>query len=195
MNVSFGSDLPRVLPRFLLVCLGLSLALNVILARRSGQQRELVEQLRTQNQPLLNQVVPPLTGTDLTGQPLTITFSDTGEPTLLYIFEPDCGWCAENHGNAVALARQSQGKFRMIAVALSNENLEDYLSRHPMDCPVITNLEPGLVERYRFGVTPQTIVVSHEGVVQRNWRGAYQEESQRQIQDYLEIKLPGTRSS
>lgn len=178
----------------LLLCLGLSLTLNVLLARRTGEQRRLIDRIRIENQPLQNQAVPPLVGTDVAGQPVSLTYSDTSQPTVLYVFSPGCGWCAKNHENTVALMEQLQTNFRIVGVALSSEGLEDYLRRNPMNCPIVTNIDSQLVDTYRLGVTPQTIVVSTDGVVQRNWRGAYKDDYQRQMQEYFQISLPSMKA-
>jgi hypothetical protein len=42
-----------------------------------------------------------------------------------------------------------------------------------------------------LGSTPQTIVISPEGRVLKNWTGSYGEQVQAELEEYFQIRLPG----
>jgi len=46
---------------------------------------------------------------------------------------------------------------------------------------------------YKVGGTPNTLVISPEGRVLKNWRGAYMDDLQREVEQYFEVELPGIR--
>lgn len=45
--------------------------------------------------------------------------------------------------------------------------------------------------RDRFGGTPQTYVVSSTGVVEKTWSGAYNADTQAEVESFFSIQLPG----
>lgn len=44
---------------------------------------------------------------------------------------------------------------------------------------------------YKFGGTPQTLVVSADGHVIKNWTGAYSGSLKTEIEGFFQIELPG----
>lgn len=48
---------------------------------------------------------------------------------------------------------------------------------------------------YKLGATPQTIVVSPEGKVIKNWMGAYSGDKAREVEEYFNVRLPGLTPS
>ena len=58
----------------------------------------------------------------LNGEPSSITYQGDGLPTILYIFSPRCLWCASNLENAKALASGTNGRYRFIALSLSDDD-------------------------------------------------------------------------
>jgi hypothetical protein len=50
-----------------------------------------------------------------------------------------------------------------------------------------------MASAYKLGGTPQTLVVSEDGKVMKNWKGAYMSNIQKEVEDYFHIDLPGIR--
>jgi hypothetical protein len=109
----------------------------------------------------------------------------------LYIFKPECPWCARNLPNIKALAGHANGQYRVISLSLSNDGLNDYVVQSGLNMPVYGNLPDIARTTYKLGGTPQTIVISPEGKVLKNWKGAYQGNTQREIERYFNVQLPG----
>jgi len=57
-----------------------------------------------------------------------------------------------------------------------------------------TRLTSETIESLGLGSTPQTIVISAEGRVLKNWKGAYGERVQPDVEAYFGIRLPGLSS-
>jgi hypothetical protein len=42
-----------------------------------------------------------------------------------------------------------------------------------------------------LGSTPQTIVISSQGKIEKNWIGAYGDDTKKEVEDYFGVVLPG----
>jgi hypothetical protein len=56
--------------------------------------------------------------------------------------------------------------------------------------PVYMRLSADTLQAYKLGGTPQTLVISGEGRVQKNWMGAYNGATKTDIETFFRIKLP-----
>jgi hypothetical protein len=172
---------------FLLIC---SASLNVLLAQKVRQLREGIRLIKSEARLAEGSSVPPIAVRDVNGWPAIISYEQTGPPTLLYIFTPSCGWCSKNVANIQALAEQARDGYRIIGLSLSSENLIDYVAEHNLNFPVYEVSAEG-ARSYRLGGTPQSIVVSSDGKVLRNWGGAYSGSLQQDVERYFGVHLPG----
>jgi len=64
------------------------------------------------------------------------------------------------------------------------------LPRLDFHFPVYTGLKTNTTQAYKFGGTPQTLVISSDGHVQKNWMGAYAGATKSEIEAYFEVHLP-----
>jgi hypothetical protein len=62
---------------------------------------------------------------------------------------------------------------------------------HGITVPVYRDPSDRTREAYRLGATPGMIVVSEEGKVVKHWRGAWLGATQREVEEYFGVKLPG----
>ncbi len=191
-NLSKRDNGKRIYISVLLFSLILSVALNVLLARQLGQQRRLIENMTAPSGLLQNESVPSFSGKDPNGNPFDVTYSANMGDTILYIFSPDCGWCTKNIENIRTLSTHINSSNRFIGISLSSENLKNYLIQCGFNIPVITNLDKSTIAAYKFGGTPQTLVISSDGRVLQNWSGAYKNEIKDEIESYFGVKLSGT---
>jgi len=138
-------------------------------------------------------MMPQLTCTDLTGRPETIIFSGAKKPTVLYVFSPECHWCARNLNNIKTLAA-ARTDLRFIGISLSDATLNAYVQSSRLNFPVCSIPSYGSIHELKLGGTPQTIVIAPDGRVSRNWIGAYTDDELKEIQRYFGAKLPGLGS-
>jgi peroxiredoxin len=174
-----------------MVLLGISIAANAGLAYRVHALRGYVEALREGVTLRIGSRVSPISARDVNGVPNTLTY--TGPlPTVLYVFKPECGWCQRNRGNFAALCSQVGGRYRVVALSLSNtEDLREFVAKSHMTAPVLWDLQPVTVTEYRLGGTPTTIVISTERIVLKRWVGAYSDTVGKEVESYLDVRFPG----
>jgi peroxiredoxin len=170
----------------LLILLIASLGFNIFLGKQ-------VMHLRMgSNIPSLaaGQAVPAVRVKDLQGTVTSIEYADH-RPTVLYVFLTTCPWCMKNLENIRHLVTQKQGDFRFVGISLDSDGLEAYIAEHKLDFPVYTHPDKPSVTAYGFGAVPQTIVISPEGKVLQEWRGAYDNNLRDEVEDFFQLELPG----
>ena len=135
--------------------------------------------------------MPPMVAKGLDGRSETIAYTGSDRPTVLYIFTPQCGWCTRNMDNLKALLKAKGQDNRFIGLSLSPVGLTDYVRTHELTIPVLTGLSSETISAYKLGGTPQTLVISPEGRVVQNWRGAWTSKQKSDIEAFFHVTLPG----
>lgn len=171
--------------------LGCSLAVNAALGWKVHALRAYIEELRGDEGLKIGAHVSPISARDTRGAEAKVEY-DQKLPLVLYVFRPGCAWCRKNRDNFNALSSQFSGKYRILALSLTNgKDLGEFISENHMTTPVLTDLQPMTVTQYRLGGTPETIVVSPQGMVLKTWVGAYDDATKREVESYFGIHLPG----
>lgn len=174
----------------LVLLLVVSAGLNVVLALRLQDYRTAIAALKGENRLKIGTVLPAAVGTSLAGDPVTIRYGDVGVPTILYVFTPSCGWCERNAANIKALTRQVAGRYRIIGVSLTDENLAEYNRRHAFGFEIVTASQATRAV-FKMGGTPQTMLIDPSGKLLQSWFGAYQKDFQTLVERELGVTLPG----
>lgn len=176
---------------FLLLLLIASLSLNVYLGWQVKQARTAssIQQNTFKLSPGMK--VESVTAVAVDEKPVTISYKDSDKPTVLYVLSPSCVWCERNQANIDKLAELKGNDFRFIGLSLVEPGLKEYLEKHQFKFPTYTRLTSDAINSLGLGSTPQTIVISPEGRVLKNWRGAYIEQVQPEVEEYFQIRLPG----
>ncbi len=173
--------------------------LNLALARRVREYGSLLSSQPVHQPPLSKgALVPPIVATGLDGQLDTITYAARRDDrlTVLYVFTPPCVWCARNMDNFKALLKAKGQEARFVGLSLSPDSLAAYVHEHELTAlPVLTKLSAATMNAYRFGGTPQTLVISPEGRVVENWSGAWTKKTQTEIEAFFHVTLPGLHLS
>lgn len=189
------SPVAKRIDSFLLVVLLASLSLNVYLGWKlrqagptSGVQQNIVRLPPGTK-------VDPVTAVSTEGnQKTTISYDAVNKPTVFYVISPSCVWCERNNENIDQLTRLKGNDFRFVGLSLADAGLKEYVEKHRFNFPIYTNLTSETIQALGLGSTPQTIVVSPEGRIIKNWTGAYNERVQPQVEEYFQIRLPGLSS-
>jgi len=140
-------------------------------------------------------LVPPLTVNRLDGKSAVINYSSADEPTVLYVFRPGCSWCARNLPNLAELIEKAGSSYRFVGLSLTTDGLERYVADNHLEFPIYSNLSAEARRVYGLGGTPQTIVISPEGRVMKNWLGAYVGGQKSQVEGFFRVSLPGLAPS
>lgn len=179
---------------FVLALLVASVSMNVILAHKLRQVKPVARM--TAEPPLQSGVtVPPFDAIDLRGQSRRVAYSEVSQPTVLYIFTPSCSWCARNLDNLRELTSRRSSEYRFIGVSLTKDGLNEYVTAQGLKIPILHGLSDEIRKTYKLGATPQTIVVSPNGEVMKDWVGAFGGPQKSDIESYFRITLPGVRAA
>jgi peroxiredoxin len=171
--------------RVLLLFLGFSLTLNVYQYEQPAAWR------RSPPEPLkVGQQLPRFVARTLDGKSFRLSY-DSSRPTILYAFSPSCSWCARNLANARALARQTVGRFDFVAVALSDDGLEKYVTGKRLDWTIVKDVPDDILSAYRLYGAPSTIVLDAHNTVMYAWSGAFSGNVFLEVERVLAVKLPG----
>lgn len=127
---------------------------------------------------------------DLDGNEKLINYPNTGKLMVLYIFATSCVWCARNLENIKTVANNSRKGYQVIGIALNDENLKDYVSNKQLNFPIYKKPSMEAVNELKLGNTPQTIVMSSQGKVLKNWLGVYNNITRKEIEKFFSVKLP-----
>jgi Thioredoxin-like len=169
--------------------LALSGCVNMLLASK-------VSTLRAENSSLeegkslgVGAVVDQIQVSDFNNTAINITFSNQSLPTVLYLFSPQCIWCARNLNNIKALEVDLRNKYRFVGVSLSNKGVEEYVQKNDITFPVYRGIDPHARTLLGLGGTPQTVVISTNGRIISNIRGAYSKTRKVEIEKALQVSI------
>lgn len=127
----------------------------------------------------------------LDARPIRIDWGADGRPTVLYAFRPGCAWCKRNLAAVQALAEGIASQYRVVGVSLTRDGLREYLNQSPFRFPVyVAGPE---ARQLKLGGTPETLVISSDGVVMNAWLGAYVAKTSDDVERKFQIKLPRVR--
>ena len=170
--------------------LALSLSLNVYLAWQtryhSAQARQILG---------VGAKVPSLAAEQLGGARVVLEWALDGRPTVMYVFTPSCVWCKRNLEGVKVLSKARESSYRFIGVSLSSVGLKEYVEENNLMFPVYTNLDSQTVRRFKLIVTPETLVISRDGKIQKAWPGAYGGTVQKEIEAMFGVHLPHVPSA
>jgi len=185
---------------FLLVLLTISLSGNVLLGygvfRLSTRVGPVGAAAARQEAPIpeVGTALPALDVRNLQGEKVSLSFASDQRPTVIYVFTPECTWCARNLNNLKAIVAASQQSYRIVGLSL-DPNVSSYLKDTGLEFPVYTSPSREMVAAYGFGSTPSTIVVSPEGKLMKFWRGAYASTNKKEVEDFFHVTLPGLKTA
>jgi len=166
-----------------LILLVASVGLNVVQARRLGAFTGPVGPL-----PPPGSIAPRLMLKSLDGRPVEINFDE--QPTILYYFSPNCGWCEKNWLNVKALVAATEGRYRFVGLSTTGD-IGAFVQEHRLSFEVYSGMSLETARQYHFGATPHTVVVNGDGQVEFALAGAYFGKALRDVERALGITLPG----
>jgi hypothetical protein len=133
----------------------------------------------------------PLEVHDLLGRSLTLPPGEPGRTTVIYVFSPRCGWCKRNLANMKALLKGAGPRYNFLPISVDGAGLQQYWTEAGLSGDVYADPSPGTRDAYGLAGTPQTIVIGSDGVVAKDWKGAYTGGLQAEVSSWLDVQLPG----
>ncbi len=170
---------------------GLAISVCVVVLQRAKIQtlQNALEEMRVRGDLREGTQVPPIKAQTLGGITETLRFGSGAKPTLLYVFSPDCGWCAINTSAVDELAAKLSARYSVIGVSIEDEGLGPFLAAHPLSFPVYKGISKDTRNLYRLATTPETIVVTPDARVAASWNGAYTGATERLVENYFGVRL------
>jgi peroxiredoxin len=110
--------------------------------------------------------------------------------TIVYIFSPNCPWCARNLKQIQELEVKRKGSNRFLGISTTADQLPAYVAKHGLSFPVFVAESDAALAAMEFFGTPQTLLVRRDGLVTHNWRGAYTGAVKSGIEQTFSIRLP-----
>jgi hypothetical protein len=167
----------------LLLLLGLSVSINIWQALRPSA---VVNAAAEPPAIAVGVGAPAVKGQTLDGRAVSL-MPPAGGSLTLYVYSPDCVWCARNEPNISALASGRRSGTRLVGVCLGTA-ATCQAPAAGFDDTIIPDAQTRA--GYKLGNTPQTIVVVNDRV-DRVWTGAYSPRISGEIESYFGAKLPG----
>jgi hypothetical protein len=169
-----------------------SMGLNLLLGYEVRDLRiHFLLPVRTDVATVVGASVFSLQASDTGGRPIRIDFSSQPKPTVLYVLNPKCHWCARNVDNIKALAKLAGDRYRFLGLSLDEGTLKEYAKSQQLGFPIYSISSYGMLPQLELGGTPETIVVSENGKVLRAWLGGLTGDELKDVEKYFAVSLPG----
>lgn len=151
--------------------------------------------------------VPRLVGLDLAGRPISIDYTASTRPTVVYVITPFGHFVDRNEPAFAALVRQASGRYRFVLLApnpAANKRLSEYVTKvRPQwgkaEVLIVRDITPELKEDMLLSAYPSTLVISPKARVLKNFQGAYTDDSlsakPADLEGYFRVRLPRLKSS
>ena len=154
-------------------CCVVLLTINIALIRQNRQLKAQVSLPPPELEAPAGMSVPDLKGFDLSGKPVEVAYGKDPRKVLLLVYSPTCGFCAQNWPQWWDLmSALNRDAVRPVAVDVTATSTSVFLSEHRLNgFPVMNQVDPTARMRYRFQLTPQTILVDQDGKVEKVWSG------------------------
>jgi hypothetical protein len=152
----------------LVIVLVLSLSGNVFL----GWEVQALKGKVPMREAKINISLPAENATDLAEETSPLKL-DLTRKNILYIFKPNCVWCGANWNAIRALYAQGNSSVNFIGISTTKVDLSGYLKQYPLPFPVYVVDDKLFLSQIDFRGTPQTLLVTPQGIIIHNWVGAY----------------------
>jgi peroxiredoxin len=181
--------------KYLLISLlMLSIILNLFLVfevKRLKSSLSLIQSETRNHQIMIGKSVPSLDVQDLDGKHFSIDYTSVSKPMILYVFSPDCHWCERNLQNIKYLYENTKNQYNFVGLSIEKESVAKYKEEKDIPFPIFYNPSESNKLEYNFRSSPSTYVISSEGQVLGFWSGAFGNETQKNIESYFGMTLPG----
>jgi len=141
--------------------------------------------------------VPDLHGFDITGKPVELRYGEDQRKVLVLVYSPTCPFCDQNWPKWQQLISSLDlSAVRPIGVDVTSTTDAGFILQHQLSqLPVFLKVDPRATVDYRFQLTPQTILVGHDGKVEKVWTGVLNDSSLGELKQRLGNTRAATQNS
>jgi peroxiredoxin len=131
--------------------------------------------------------MPDLHGFDVTGKPVELRYGEDPRKVLVLVYSPTCPFCDQNWPKWQQLISSlDHSAVRPIGVDVTSTTDAGFILQHQLSqLPVFLKVDPQATVNYRFQLTPQTILVGHDGKVEKVWTGVLNDSSLGELKQRL----------
>lgn len=157
---------------FIIVAVALA-ATNIVLLRQNRELANLAARHIRPPQLSPGAEVSSLAGFNLANKRVVFRYGQNLPPTLLFVFSPSCSVCDLNWRYWTEILRTvNRQSVRVVLADTGSPLTAAYTQGHGITAfPVLAQVDPNDVIEYAMSLTPQTILVSGNGIVERVWIG------------------------
>jgi hypothetical protein len=177
----------------LMFCLGgVLLLMNFLLIQQNKKLKTLASRPDRVLEVRPGTALPPLDGLDSNGNKHSINYGQDSRKTVLLVLSPRCQACEENMPNWEAIIKGlDRQSFRLAAVSLQPGGVNEYASQRGINqIPILTKIDPKNRVAYNLALTPQIILISAGGKVEKVWTGLLKGEDRQSVELALNVRLP-----
>lgn len=154
-------------------CCVILLGINIALVRQNRQLKAQISLPPPALELPAGESVPDLKGFDLSGEPIEVDYGKDPHKVLVFVFSPTCNFCTQNWPKWWdVMSSLNRDAVRPVAVDVTSSTTAVFVAEHKLkDIAVMNQVDPGARMRYRFQLTPQTILIDSNGKVEKVWTG------------------------
>ncbi len=171
-----------ILPTLLVASLGANL---LLVQRLRSADKAIIESKHF----VIGDTVPPINARLETGELRQLDWS-THKLTVIYYFDPGCGWCQRNAFAFASLVGQLGTDVAVYSYTPTLRGLTEFKRQAHHVAPVLTDNQEDIRKVLKLAGTPQTLLIDKGGRVVQNWDGAYTGVVRAAIQHYFHISIP-----
>ena len=153
-----------------------------LIVRIRESRAELNDLRRAYTEPSFGVPLPPITGRNLNGESVSISYGAGENGTLILIAAVACPFARSNWKAWETLIKSIPvGGHRIVFVDLPRNPDRDFFSPHGILPARILRVDAEAKLAYRIGLTPQTLLIGPDGRLRGVWSGVLLEESLNEI--------------
>jgi peroxiredoxin len=173
------------------------LAANIALIRQNSQLKSQLSLPPPALEAAPGAQMPDLRGFDPTGKPVEVLYGKDTRKVLVLVFSPTCAFCDQNWPRwQQIISSLDHSAVRPVAVDVTSTASTEFVSQHHLtELPVLLRVDPRAIVNYRLQLTPQTILVDHDGKVEKVWTGVLNDSSLAELKQRLGDSKAASASS
>jgi hypothetical protein len=121
------------------------------------------------------------------GEKLQLSFGSAELPTLVYVLSPACKWCRANQAKVNRLAKRLEGRYHVFGLSTLPREEWDGCAESGYVFPIYFMNPHSTTSSIPLDFTPETLVFSRDGILDRAWAGAYMNDNGRQIASFFGV--------
>lgn len=135
-------------------------------------------------------VFEPFQAKSLNGNVTSINYDENDSKKILLFFKTTCGYSQKQMSYWKDLAKDIDSqKYKIIAITIEDntQTLKDYLRENKIENWEVLSIKPEDAQKAKLLATPVTVVLNSKGIVEKAWKGMWQEKEVADASDYFAI--------